>query len=485
MISNDSPPIIQSVRFDAIPQAFRKPHRTKEGWLYADAIFARDGVLTYYRQDGTRHKELRTSEENEKKHTLYGLVPLTHEHPPKLLTSQTAKQYTTGMTTNETAYDKGGFVRGSIVSFDGNQIDQIEHGDAVELSAGYTCVPAYRMTLINKPGVWRGERYDSIQELHNVNHVCSTRKGRAGANVRVLLDSYGADPLWDFAYHLDMASSDPNYQPQTLYYDFSDRQMSNTSNPNQTATVNIDSISYTLDTSTAQAVNAVISRADSLAEQKKAWEAEKADMQKKIDALTSKNEELTVAVDECNGKSDAFESYVDTAKPILESLGYEYKADSQEFICYSDNLDMDDQDIDLEEDDEDTDGDKSNKKTDSVGDLVASVSKAQQLNPQFAYDPKLDSISSIYQTVLKDIDPNFDAEGKEPSYIQGWFDKTYSLMQDSQQENSSAKNDSQVYVDELNKVLDNAANQGNPKMDDQGYDIQITQNWQKPINSSK
>ena len=59
-------------------------------------------------------------------------------------------------------------MRGVILCYDSEAIDKIVNGKAVEISTGYTC------KLRRETGTWQGERYDAIQEVIDVNHVCTT-----------------------------------------------------------------------------------------------------------------------------------------------------------------------------------------------------------------------------------------------------------------------------------------------------------------------
>ena len=495
-----------SVRFDQFPLAMRQPYQTPEGWIMADAIFARDGILEYYRQDGSVHKELRLPEENEKKHTLYGLVPLTYEHPPKLLTPDTAKNYIRGTTIGETAYDKGGFVRGAIVSYDAQQIESIVRGDAAELSAGYTCVPATNVTLDNAPGTWRGERYDSIQVLKNVNHVCTTIKGRAGENVRVLLDSYGSDPLWDYAYHIDtMASSDPNYQTQKTYFDFSDRKTMSANlnhNTGQFAIVRIDSMEIQLEPSIAHAVNAVITKKDSLEQEKVSWEEEKIKLQEKIDSLIQESKELTEKYDTAQGEADAYESYHNAVDPVIQSLGYYYDSDD-ETVYKAELDDLDLEDLGLEEDKSDKDnqkkdagddnGDLEEEKKDSIGEVIAFFEKAKILKPELVYDVKWDSISHICSGVLADIEPKLDTSDKTPDYLRGWFDSKviqeigWNPDENRQDSAEEQKNDQAPFLSELQIIVDAAKTPVNLQSEDglSEEDKKLDSAWQEPIMKGK
>ena len=81
-----------SVRFDG-GKILRQPEFTPEGFLRAEAVFAKDGILEYRTPNGGIVRELRTPAENQRILTKFGLKPLSLEHPPELITPQNAKRY--------------------------------------------------------------------------------------------------------------------------------------------------------------------------------------------------------------------------------------------------------------------------------------------------------------------------------------------------------------------------------------------------------
>jgi hypothetical protein len=112
---------------------------------------------------------------------------VTLEHPPQLLTPDTARQYQRGASGTHVVYDNG-FVHGTVVLTDREAIEAVKCGDATELSVGYRC--EYDAT----PGVAPdGTRYDGVQRAISGNHHAITCKGRAGSEVRLHFDSADAD----------------------------------------------------------------------------------------------------------------------------------------------------------------------------------------------------------------------------------------------------------------------------------------------------
>jgi hypothetical protein len=162
---------------------------TPEGFLHIRATFARTGCQTYSNPDGSQRVEYRPESEVARQDSFLSLggLPVTLEHPPQLLTPDTARQYQRGASGTHVVYDNG-FVHGTVVLTDREAIEAVKCGDATELSVGYRC--EYDAT----PGVAPdGTRYDGVQRAISGNHHAITCKGRAGSEVRLHFDSADAD----------------------------------------------------------------------------------------------------------------------------------------------------------------------------------------------------------------------------------------------------------------------------------------------------
>mgnify|MGYP001790988416 CR=1 FL=1 len=157
---------------------------TPEGYLNCFGTAARVGIQTYYNLDGTERKEFRPPEEVSDLSSLatYGLTAHTVDHPSEDVNSKNSKKYLTGLT-HPTVWYKKGFVNIGVCVTDAKAIEEIVSGRKRQLSCGYTT------DVIDKPGVWQGQRYDAIQTNIRVNHVSSVEEGRAGPDVKLHLDS--------------------------------------------------------------------------------------------------------------------------------------------------------------------------------------------------------------------------------------------------------------------------------------------------------
>ena len=207
----------EAIRFDA--GEIREHEFTKEGYFRAEAVFARDGILEYRSPDGSVRRELRTPEANKQALLGFGLKPVSLEHPPVLIDSLNAKEYSVGLSDSTVVYDRGGFVRGVITVLDSVAVNSIRDKKTLQISAGYKC------NIDPTPGVWQGQRYDAIQTDLEINHIALTQKGRAGDQVKVCFDG-----IEDVAFAEHSAKSyEPLFQPL---------------NKKSMARVTIDSVEY-------------------------------------------------------------------------------------------------------------------------------------------------------------------------------------------------------------------------------------------------
>lgn len=159
------------------------------GYLRVRARTARTGLQKYRRADGSVEVEYRPEEEVAKPETLasFGMRPVTWKHPPCLLDAENTKMFQIGHAGSHVHFSDG-FVEVALVVTDKKAIDNIQRKDspdhAVEVSAGY------RVDYDPTPGITpSGEPYDGVQRNIRVNHIAIVPKGRAGPEVRLLLDS--------------------------------------------------------------------------------------------------------------------------------------------------------------------------------------------------------------------------------------------------------------------------------------------------------
>lgn len=474
-----------AIRFDT--GTLKQPTKTPEGYFMCEGTFAREGILEYRTPDGGIRREFRPREENQKALLLWGLKPVTLEHPPILLDSENAKQYQVGMT-DSTVFLDGGFVRGVIVATDSKAVESIERGDTVEVSTGYKC------DVDHKPGVWNGQHYDAIQRNIIPNHVALTKKGRAGSDV---------------ALHLDSDDTDIAYQ-------------SNTVTKKTMASLTIKGVTYdSVDPVVASAVGQYISelekqstRVDSLADKESTLLSENEQLKRQL-------EELTEERDRYQGHADAYEIITNKAIPVLEEAGYSWNADSEEFVfdetksdanaihaIRSDltrnvkkdmkksmkEEDMEDEDEYEDEDEEEEYTSKSKKKDggyykkmDSISTRLDAWRKAELLGVTARFDSDLET-GEIHRLIASELMPDVDLSNSSDAYVEGVVDR---LLIEAESEAEAAENldsrydSADIYSTNLQQAVSLARSSANPQAEQQQRSQVLANNYQEPLALSK
>jgi uncharacterized protein len=161
-----------------------KAERTSQGYLRVPARLTRTGVLKYVTKDGVVVRELRHPEDvfNPESYKQLAGVPLTNDHPKKgLLDTKNTKDLVIGWVGDEVE-PKDIYLQAVVTIVDDEAISDVENGKQ-ELSCGYTA------ELVPEQGIYNGEPYDVRQKNIQYNHLSLVKKGRAGENVRLLMDS--------------------------------------------------------------------------------------------------------------------------------------------------------------------------------------------------------------------------------------------------------------------------------------------------------
>lgn len=172
-----------SYRYDYI--TVERYQETPEGYLIIPARIARVGIQEYRRADGSVQREYRPPDEVGAPQSLesFKLRPVTLEHPPSLLNSDNVSDYSVGHIGEQINFD-GQFVTANIAVLRRDAVERVKSGEIRELSCGY------QVAWDPSPGrTDDGLHYDGCQRQIIGNHVALTRKGRAGPEVRLLMDS--------------------------------------------------------------------------------------------------------------------------------------------------------------------------------------------------------------------------------------------------------------------------------------------------------
>lgn len=143
----------------------------KNGWLDVSGTCAIAGVMDYHTGSELLPHETLAATVGQ----LVGM-PVTIEHPPDLLTPDTASQYARGSVLS--AKIEGDRLVARLRVLDSGAIAAIQAGKR-ELS------PGYRVELDSSAGEWKGKKYDAVQRGRWYNHLAIVDRARAGREARL------------------------------------------------------------------------------------------------------------------------------------------------------------------------------------------------------------------------------------------------------------------------------------------------------------
>lgn len=158
---------------------------TKDGYLAATVRAARAGIQIYrgYEVGDPKMKEVRVyrpPDEVFHKDSLatYPHKPITNDHPPVMVDSESWKKYAVGAMGESVARD-GEFVVVPMALMDQDVIDDYRKGKR-QLSMGYTC------ELVFDAGVTPdGQEYDAVQRNIRANHLAVVAVARGGPDLKI------------------------------------------------------------------------------------------------------------------------------------------------------------------------------------------------------------------------------------------------------------------------------------------------------------
>lgn len=267
-----------------------KSETTDEGYLKVWCKAARVGTQLYTRGDGAQVREYRPEEEVAKPESLasFGMKAVTMGHPPVLLDSGNTKVHQIGHAGSQIRFTDG-FVEVALLVTDKDAIERIKRGDAQEVSAGY------RVDFDPTPGVTpQGESYEGVQRNIRVNHIAIVPKGRAGRDVRLILDSCDRNDAVAW-------SETPSNSPVFTM-----------------ARITLDGLDLELPAETAGAVQSFVKEA----------ERAKVDLQSKLDSQEEQIEAVVTENEETLGRLDAaLERIEELEKQIADSAAEAEKRD--------------------------------------------------------------------------------------------------------------------------------------------------------------
>jgi uncharacterized protein len=178
-------------RYDAIP--LTRAVKTPEGYVLAEGVAAKVGIMSYRQADGSIVREYVPPEtlfDSESLGTL-GRKPVTYDHPvadgkPVNVDSTNVQEYGVGDVDGELEVVReaqGGFVRVKVALRRQDAVEAVLSGRMKGLSPGYS------VDLDPTPGEWQGQKYDAVQRNRRYNHLAVCQMGRGGPDVRLRADS--------------------------------------------------------------------------------------------------------------------------------------------------------------------------------------------------------------------------------------------------------------------------------------------------------
>lgn len=182
-MANNDASITESLHFDR--GVIYKHEDTPEGFLRLHMTIAKVGELKYFNQDGTERLEIVTPEVlfDSASVDSFKMKPVTSpNHPPVMLNADNAGAYSKGMTGNLVTID-GDFLGIVATVTDAATIRNIKSGRTKQVSCGYIAGTKQRSD----------GKFDQL--YRQGNHVTICEQGRAGADVRVNVDSDSGSPL--------------------------------------------------------------------------------------------------------------------------------------------------------------------------------------------------------------------------------------------------------------------------------------------------
>ncbi|MFB2832940.1 DUF2213 domain-containing protein [Floridanema evergladense] len=241
----------------------KKPYKSKQGHLRAEALATRAGVFPYLNSDGSIRHELRHPDDvfNPKSLATLGGVPVTLGHPKERVTPTNFPQLGKG-TVGDSVEAVNPYVKVILNVQAQDAIDAIEKRTHKEVSL------VYATDVVEDSGIWEGQPYThrQIGILHedgeryiDYRELALVERGRAGSTCGVHLDG-----LEDIAVQVKEDAKEANNM----------------------ATLHLDSMSVEVDASVAPIINAHITKQDAaLAEVQAQFKQKSAQFQTLLSAL--------------------------------------------------------------------------------------------------------------------------------------------------------------------------------------------------------
>lgn len=370
-------------RFDNGGRLF---NRTDEnGYIRAEGVVARVGVMEYMEPDGSIIRELVTPEclfDPVSMSTLSG-VPVTLHHPPVLVGPDNYSQYSQGSVNGLPRRDGNNLVADFTI-VGKPAINAVQSG-IDELS------PGYGVELDETPGVWEGQHYDRKQTRRFYNHQAIVDAARGGSVCRLNFDCAIA------------------VKPEI-------NDVAKVKLPNgETVDVGDANVAKLLNDS----IGAQTKRFDSLKSKvKTTFKAVKKASRNDADDVVLPEDptdaELETAVEATGEMATTLADQVETLQATVDELTEAVAA-----------APSDDTTEEVNTDEEGSEEDDGEKRTDAVSKMLNVIESAKKLKPAITHldsRGKVKPARAIMVEALMEAKQGFNADGKTDAYILGRFD---------------------------------------------------------------
>jgi uncharacterized protein len=298
MSNNLTKDIIETIRYDNFNLDEVKLSKTPEGYLEGYAIATRTGVFSYMKADGSIQKELRLPDEVFKEDAInsFKLLPITDDHPQEEVNSDNSKELAVGFT-GEDIKRQDSYLLTKLKITDKKAIDAINSGKR-GLSYGY------KVNLIKKDGVYKGEKYDYVQTNIKGNHLAIVYQGRAGDKAKLRLDGQEAICVFN--------------------------NFNNFNNDLNMKKIRLDGKDY-------EVSEEVSTKIDTLERDNSNLKNTQKDLQNKVDSLEGERDALKAKFDELSNKDDSEEIAIKVKERIsLEKKASEFLKEDEDISNLSD-----------------------------------------------------------------------------------------------------------------------------------------------------
>lgn len=177
------------IRLDYQPLERSGVTRLDSGGLRIPATLTRTGIFRYTNPDGSERLEFRPPEEVLSMRVMDQArgVPLTLDHPvERRVDPETFTKLAIGHVGDDVRpHEDGARMAATVYVTRADAVDAVTRGTIGELSLGY------RVDFDPTPGEHEGQAYHGVQRNLQINHVALVRRGRAGRDVGLRLDSEG------------------------------------------------------------------------------------------------------------------------------------------------------------------------------------------------------------------------------------------------------------------------------------------------------